>query len=95
MIDTAQNIVNYLVERSKIPLARLSRDMGKSDTFLSTTFSKNSVLRMDTFLSLCKESGWKVKMIGHDEEFFIELPEKDQKTEDQDKTPDEKGDQDR
>ena len=73
MIDTAQNIVKYLIEKSKIPLTRISRDMGKSDRFLSTTISKNSVIRLDTFLSLCKETGWKVKLIGHDEEFFIDL----------------------
>ena len=75
MRDTAQNIVKYLVEKSKIPLARISRDMGKYDTYLSTTISKNSVLRMDTFLQLCKETGWKVKLEGHDEEFYIELPD--------------------
>lgn len=73
MKDTAQNIVKYLIAKSKIPLTRISRDMGKSDRFLSTTISKNSVMKLDTFLRLCKETGWKVKMIGHDEEFFIDL----------------------
>ena len=75
MVDSAQNIVKYLVERSKIPMARISRDMGRSDTFLSTTISKNSILRLDTFLKLCEATEWKVKIEGHGEEFYIELPD--------------------
>lgn len=63
--------MRHMIEASGQSLSKVSTDMGKSRTFLASTFTKGSTSRVDTLAAVARLCGYRLVIVGHGEEIDL------------------------
>lgn len=74
MCVIAKEVLAEVVKRSgKSPVA-VSREMGRADSYLSTTMGRGSVPRLDIFVEVCRACGYEVIVRNREgKEILVEI----------------------
>ncbi|MEG0374213.1 MAG: hypothetical protein RR672_01150 [Raoultibacter sp.] len=67
--------IETMMKGSRYNGSQLSSAMGKHRNFLSTTFTKGSIPRVDTLAHMAQVMGYELVLKGHGEEIVIDPPE--------------------
>lgn len=70
----AENALHTMIEKTGTNKAELSRAIGRSDRFVSTTLGKGSIPRLDTMAALADVMGYELVLRGHGDEIVIDPP---------------------
>lgn len=68
----AKDAVGEVVSRSGEGPMALSRKLGRHESYLSTTISRRSVPKLDTFADIADACGFELVLRGHGTELVIE-----------------------
>lgn len=71
---TATGAMQHMMERTGKSRIALSREMGMSDTYLTTKLQERSKPRTDTLALLANVCGYKLQLVRDDEVIVIDPP---------------------
>ena len=69
-MDTT-DVMRLMVAASGKSAIALSRELGRGDTFLTSTMTRRSRPRVDTFVAFARACGYEVVLRGHGEELSL------------------------
>lgn len=69
-----RDAIERMMKRSRYNASQLSVALGKNRTFISTSFSKGAVHRVDTLARMADIMGYKVVLKSADDEIVIDPP---------------------
>ncbi|NPD30537.1 hypothetical protein HLV37_01395 [Eggerthellaceae bacterium zg-1084] len=64
--------IQLMIDRSGMSARALSTSIGRSPGFITNSLSQNASMRFDTFAAIASATGYRVMLVGRDEEVEVE-----------------------